>query len=286
MKNPAIVPPRKDVTHWRARRISEDKKKSTPLFWGVDGVEACEWPLRELSIETLRHRWGAGRYVIFWFGRNEEGQSVALGRGNPINLLELAAGAEPPARPGAVRVPAPPEVTAKPSAGGELLALAALGRGQGGGRDLSETLQLIAFIREGEERARQQQAQESRAAAERYRADLEVMIERERLASKERIAQIEATAQVTTRNARAGFDVESLGEVIGRKVQEAIAPLLPDEDEGSTPAPAMAPASSDVATIVNAIKEAFAPAIAAVATKLMEQPQSFPRPTGGHHDAE
>ena len=234
MKSSVIVPPRKDVTHWRVRRLSEDRKKSTPLFWGADGVEACEWPLKELSIDTLRHRWGPGRYVIFWFGRNEEGQSVALGRGNPINLLELPGEApRVPERSGAVRVPAPPEVgPSKPSASGELLALAAM-RSQAGAGDMSAMLQLLAFMDERQERARQVQAQESRLAAERYRADLEVMLERERLASKERIAQIEATAQATVRGARSagGLDVEMLGEVIGRKVTEAIAPLIDNDDD-------------------------------------------------------
>ena len=289
MKNQAIVPPRKDVTHWRVRRLSEDRKKSTQLFWGADGVEASEWPVKELSIDTLRHRWGVGRYVIFWFGRNEEGQSVPLGRGNPIDLLELP-GELPqgPERLGGVRIPGPPEVgPSKPSASGELLALAAM-RSQAGAGDMSAMLQLLAFMDERQERARQVQAQEARLAAERYRADLEVMLERERLASKERIAQIEATAQATIRGARGGggLDVEMLGEVIGRKVTEAIAPLMEgDDDDASTSTPAaIVSQPSDLATTVNALKETLAPFLAAIASKVMQEPSSFTPPRA--HDAE
>ena len=97
-----------NVTHWRARRVSEDRKVSTPLVWGDDGVEVSEWPIKELSVDTLRGRWGAGRYVLYWFGpRGEGGKRMPMGGSRMIHLLERPG--DPRASEGseATRIPAP-----------------------------------------------------------------------------------------------------------------------------------------------------------------------------------
>jgi hypothetical protein len=277
MKDYAILPRRKDVTHWRARRVSEDGKKNSPLVWGDDDaiVERGEWPIKELSAETLLARWGEGWYVLQWFGLREDGKMRPLGRGNPVHIL--ARSDDPPASErtlgGAARVPAPPPAAAPagPSASGELLALAAM-RNQAGGRggDMASMLQLLAFMDERQERARQVQQQEARLAAERYRADAEVQIERERLATKERIAMIEANAQVQTRGRGGAMDPEAFAEAIGRKLQEVMP--APADDEEDTAPTTLAPGPTDYVTTINALRETLAPFLAALATKLTTDP--------------
>jgi len=293
MKTHPILPLRKDVTHWRARRVSEDRKVSTPLVWGDDGVEVSEWPIKELSVDTLRGRWGAGRYVLYWFGpRGEGGKRMPMGGSRMIHLLERPG--DPRASEGgeATHVAAPSPVV--PSASGELLALAAMRSQAAGGGDMAAMLQLLAFMDERQERQRQAQAQEGRLAAERYRADLEVMLERERLATKERIAQIEATAHAQARGARGGpaLDPEVLAEAIGRRVQEAITSDDDDDGQDASPATTLAAAApSDLATMVNALKETLAPLLAVLATKLVNDPAGGPatpaayQPRGGNSHA-
>ncbi len=280
----SILPRRKDVTHWRVYRISEDGKKGTPLKWGINGRLLSEWPIKELSVETVRNRWGAGRYDLRWFGVDEEGNTVTLGRGKPLHLVELPDEPRATERPAeASRIPAPPvESPSSPRASGELLALAAM-RNQTGGRcpDMASMLQLRAFMEERQDRARQVQQHEARLAEERHRADLEVQIERERLATKERIAMIEANAQVQARGrAASAVDPEALAEAIGRKVQEAIAGDGDGDDDGST---ALAAGSSDLAKIVDAIKETLAPLLTVIVTKVMNEPAGLPgayKPSG------
>ena len=269
-KSSDILPPRNDVTHWRVRRVSEDGKNSSPeLCWGSDSVEYSEWELKELSFETLRRRWGAGRYRIFWFGR-EAGHSVGLGRSNPIRLLDRPGESREP-EPARVTTP-PPEAASGASGGpGELLAaLAAMRPSQTGGMDMAAMLQLFAFMSE-------QQNRQARIVEDRIQAERAIMMERERLSAKERIAQIEATAHAQARG-RGGFDQQALVEAI----KEALAPADEGEEE-STPTTTLAAGSSDVAKIVDAVKEMLVPVVTAFVGKIMSDPSALPgayKPSG------
>jgi hypothetical protein len=152
-------------------------------------------------------------------------------------------------------------------------------------------LQLLAFMDERQERQRQAQAHEARLAAERYRADLDLQRERERLASQERIAQIEANAKVQGRGGHSPFDPEVLAEAIGRRVQEA---MTSDEDDAPpTTSLAVPQPPSDLATMVNALKETLAPLMAVLATKFVSEPTvgaplpaSYQPRAGGSHAGE
>ena len=239
--------PRKDATQWRAYRLSEDGKKSIPLFWGDDGVERSQWARKEFSTEAIRRRWGVGRYVIWWYGMSEEGKLVSLGRGHELRIVE---------RPSEVHEPEPQRAAPAPTGGGSssdlLAALSAMRPSApaavGGGTDMTVVLQILAFMEDSRDR-------QNRVAEARLQAEREIMMERERIASKERIAQLEASAHAVGRGGR-GVDTEALAEVIGRKVQEVIEGSGDDDDSA-----ALTTRSSDVATMVNAFKETIAPLV-------------------------
>jgi len=52
------------------------------------GVAIQEWPLVELSLDSVRKRWGRGEYKIIWMGYRE-GQRTSLGPGKVFELLPL-----------------------------------------------------------------------------------------------------------------------------------------------------------------------------------------------------
>ena len=151
MKDQAIVPPRKDVTHWRVRRLSEDRKKST-RFLGRRWRRGQRMARKELSTDTLRHRWGVGRYVIFWFGRNEEGQSVrSAAATRSTSSSSPASSRRGPSASEVSAFPVPPSraehaerVGRAPRARGDAI--------EAGAGDMSAMLQLLAFMDERQER--------------------------------------------------------------------------------------------------------------------------------------
>ena len=158
-----------DVTHWRCFRI-EEGRKGAPLFWGDDeGLQVSEWPIATLAIESIRERWGAGRYVVHYMRIDADNQRTPRGRSR---VLQLVGGDDtgPEVVIAARRAPAPVAAPAHP--------LATIG-----GNDPSYVFSLLTFLEDRNDKAR--------AAA---RADMEMLMERERLASQERIAQIQAAA--------------------------------------------------------------------------------------------
>ncbi len=207
-----------------------------------------QFPIRDLSYDTIRSRWGAGRYVIYWFGPRDGGDRtkvLPMGGGIKVHLVD------PP-----VEAPAPPRAEVPAAAAGsssELLAALSAMRPNpapvGGGTDMTMVLQLLAFMEDSRDR-------QNRVAEARLQAEREIMMERERLASKERIAQLEASAHAAVRGGRSNVDTEALAEVIGRKVQEVIEGSGDDEESA-----ALTTRSSDVATMVNAFKETIAPLV-------------------------
>ena len=255
------IPTPANVTHWRVQR-RVDGADNQAMSWGTNGVMLEQFPIRDLSYDTIRSRWGAGKYVIYWFGpRDGENRSKILPMGGGIKVHLV----DPPAE-----APAPPrsEVPAASGSSSELLAaLSALRPPNpsttppvGGGTDMAVVLQVLAFMEDSRER-------QARAAEARLQAEREIMMERERLASKERIAQLEANAHAAARGGGRGVDTEALAEVIGRKVQEVIEGSGDDDDSA-----ALATRPSDVATIANALKETIAPLVTMFIQNAMTKP--------------
>jgi hypothetical protein len=53
-----------------------------------------EWPIAELSEETVRDRWGGGRFRVRWHGHTVHGQRVMLGQGRVVTIID-----NPPSTP-------------------------------------------------------------------------------------------------------------------------------------------------------------------------------------------
>ena len=53
---------------WQCKRAAPDGKLEGLSFESSDGVKVFQWPLDELSLVTIRDRWGIGRYRVAWLG--------------------------------------------------------------------------------------------------------------------------------------------------------------------------------------------------------------------------
>lgn len=157
-------------THWGVKR-------QTPVGgWEPLGyrdpsstLELREWPLAQLSEDTIRERWGAGTYRLQWYGTTDTGGRASLGQGRYLTLHPVAAPPPPPAP-----VAAPPALGGFTEAialmdlidrraTGQLAAmtqLANLARGDGG----AGTTQLLVTMM-------QQQQEQTRALIEAMRED-------------------------------------------------------------------------------------------------------------------
>ena len=211
------------------------------------------------------------------------GQPIALGRSNPIRLIERVGESRPSEPVAGARIPEVPTAPA-PGVPSELLAaLAAMRPSPGGGGALTwrRCFSCSRSWSSGK-------TGKNVFAADRLHAEREIMLERERLASKERIAQIEATAQVQ-RAGRARRRLRPRGACRGHRPQGAGGDRAAPgrrRRRGSRRRRSRA-GSSDLATIVNAIKETLAPLLPVIATKVMTASR---RPAGatnraGPHDA-
>jgi len=69
---------------WQCKRAAPDGKLEGLSFESSDGVKVFQWPLDELSLVTIRDRWGIGRYRVAWLGKNR----VAMGRTQVIELTQ------------------------------------------------------------------------------------------------------------------------------------------------------------------------------------------------------
>jgi len=81
---------RKDVTDWVIRRVHPDGSEEE-LGWGPPGecFELFEWTIKELSHQTVRSRWGAGSYRVYFAGVDETGRRRPRGRTGVIILTPL-----------------------------------------------------------------------------------------------------------------------------------------------------------------------------------------------------
>src|SRR6516164_6933662 len=82
------------VTQWSVHRLMGEvsARLGHP---DADGVTCERWPIADLSIATLRERWGAGRYRCNWFGV-VEGKNASLGKSPVIELTATNAENETP----------------------------------------------------------------------------------------------------------------------------------------------------------------------------------------------
>jgi hypothetical protein len=250
MKDDCFGPRRADATHWRCKRLEGDRRQ-TLLFWGDNDVEESEWPIETLSLETLRERWGGGRYVVEFYGTNPAGARVQRGKSSIVHLRQVEHVIDfPKAQPVA------PQASIAP------------GLAAASGGDLQTVISLLAFLEDRNEKSRAAAGADAKVSLERYRVDVEAQLQRERLASQERIAQLEAMhkGMRMTSGSAAPFDAESfaakLGDHLGDRVAAALDEREPPESNG--------PRSHHdrTADMVKTVTDALAPILALAAAKL------------------
>lgn len=80
-----------NTTHWAIRRRNAVTGKFEPLSYAKEGdsVEGWEWPLSELSFETIRDRWGAGVFRTSWIGATARGARAHIAQGRIITLRDM-----------------------------------------------------------------------------------------------------------------------------------------------------------------------------------------------------
>jgi hypothetical protein len=88
------------ASYWAIRRQGLGGTLET-LSYGAPGAsaEVREWPIPELSEETIQKRWGAGTYQIEWLGVSATGGRKTVTRGRFFTLRPIEAPAPPPAAP-------------------------------------------------------------------------------------------------------------------------------------------------------------------------------------------
>jgi hypothetical protein len=179
-----LLPPNRadEITDWRIRRVDEGDKRGALLGWtDDDGLEATEWPVGELTVATIRSRWGNGRYEIEYYGTNEQGTRVGLGK-SVRGIAEPGGAATARVRTQPADDASAPPVAPTASANSAL----------------KEAMGLFAFFQEQSERARAAMVAQAEVQAARYKVDVEAALERERIASQERLAQMAALAKQKT----------------------------------------------------------------------------------------
>lgn len=75
---------------WRCARLVGQAWEGLTYELPDGSAEVNEWPIAELSVRTLRERWGPGCYRVIWIG-SREGKRVALGKARPIVVKEKGA---------------------------------------------------------------------------------------------------------------------------------------------------------------------------------------------------
>lgn len=167
------------VLYWRCFRVSGDQK--TPCrFAHDDGVEIAEWPIADLSLETIRARWGTGSYKMQWLGERD-GKRVPLGWSKIVTLTT-------PKRAEVAPQPARVET------------------------ELDHYLRLQRVMRQDLQSELERKDRERERELERRDREHDREIERERLASQERIAQVQSfwQAMATAKAPDKSADIGSL----------------------------------------------------------------------------
>jgi flagellum-specific peptidoglycan hydrolase FlgJ len=265
IKDQRLGKPHPNTTHWRCFRIDETGKwNDLALDERGDGILTNEWPIKTCSAEAIAEHWGDGQYIVSYVRTDETGRRRPAGRSRTLRveggrrpaptIAELNAAFEPlPGRSFAPPpVPPAPVVVTMPAPAAQAAPGATI-----------DPWAMITYLREADDRAQARASQmaqveiqrlhmETKDREARWRAENELQMERERLASKERIAQMEHQAKAAGRSR--GVDPEltaQLGQVLEKfsKMEERVEELedYEDEDEyvavpaNAAPAPAAAP---------------------------------------------
>ena len=275
------IPTPELVTHWRILRVVDGEGETERHCWGTEGVMHEEWPVRELSTETIRSRWGSGRYVLYWYSYRD-GKLFPMGGGRKVHLVDRPTEPRATERPaGAARIPAPREVApVAPSASGgsgELLAALAAMRNDWGApaptwRRCSSSSRSWRSGKRGAAGPPARSAHRGGAAPCGSRGP-----------DRARAARHEG-AHRAHRSERAGAGSRARrhrSQALVEALKEALSPA--DEGEELTPMTGLAAGSSDLAKIVDAVKEMLAPVLTAFVAKVMSYSSALPgayKPSG------
>jgi hypothetical protein len=266
--DPVFGPRRADVTHWRCRRAGTGASKKSHLLWREGtGIEGNEWPIESLIPDALSQRWGAGQYIVQYMKMDESGLRKPWGRSRTLSVV-APPGAPAPAvaQVEIVKAPLPTSAAAAPLPPTT---------------DLAQLFSLLAFLEERGEKARAAAAADAKLQQERYRTDVELIIERERLASKERIAQLEvqtraqppapAPAQPLDHEAAAQRTRELVREEVRNAMQMRPYQYDPeDDDDDKDDEPGSSPRGEAAALVaaIREIKEGLQPFLPIILAKL------------------
>jgi hypothetical protein len=202
------------ATDWRCFRLEPSGDRKLLAFDAKgDGILANEWPIRTCSADLIADRWGDGQYVVQYIMVDADGKRRPVGRSRALLVQgrsPIAAGPPLPDEaplPAAVPMPAPPPPPPPPAPMPVAAPQTTLGT-------LMDPWAVITYMRDAEARAHaearalshqelQRISGETKEREARYRAEMDLQMERERLASKERIVQMELQAKAMGRGGRA-----------------------------------------------------------------------------------
>jgi hypothetical protein len=255
-KDQRLGPRPADATHWGCFRVDAGGEwTKLDMDERGDGICVSEWPLKTCTADAIAERWGDGEFIVQYYAYDEQGKRRAVGRSRKIPVrgrqtaAEPAAGATMPAAAPPAPAPAPMPVAAPQTPLGAPM----------------DPWAVITYMRDAEARAHaearalahqelQRISSETKEREARYRAEMDLQMERERLASKERIVQMELQAKSAGRSRGMDPDLAAqLGQVLEKfsKMEERVEELeaFEEEDEEYVAVPAnaaSAPAASPV----------------------------------------
>jgi hypothetical protein len=212
-----IGSPPANATHWQLRRQTAGGWSRCDFAAGDGDVAVAEWPLGELSLATVRRRWGAGTYRVVWMASTPKRKPCGTGR--PFILKPPAPRPVAPPAPRPVAPPAPAPAAVPAVAPGMAAMLSAMGGELGA---LAPALMLFQFIsgqaQEQADRviARERLALERDLARERERSEESRAFFREMAAVQQRggAAQSAAMTKVMERIEALGERFEELDELV------------------------------------------------------------------------
>jgi len=86
------------VVEWKIKRLDEGSdNQGVNMRWPDErNIVHAAWPLAQFSLESVRSRWGAGRYRVWWLRRNENGALIPAGMSKVFEFHgeDVVAGAE------------------------------------------------------------------------------------------------------------------------------------------------------------------------------------------------
>jgi hypothetical protein len=199
----------------RLREVTEAGTRGEVLGRvNAKGIEVTEWPIAAMTTEHLQKltRGRGGAYMFEWFGRDNHGARVSLGRSRTFKMhgepTEIARRVE----------------AAEPARAGDVLE------------------QVLVWQRYQDDRADRERERNDRIR----RDELELQKHRETLASKERIAQMEAQARIVEArtevtgedrddDAESPLDPDELAAIVARAVDARLAASKGESDDLGLP---------------------------------------------------